>query len=262
MSWYTLPPTTSLSAGSESPVFAYIDNGEPLIAAVPYTTIVATYGLAYNAHTFSRVLALAPKHNFRIVAVNRRCYGGSTSFAQEQMSALPTAPDEEKAIFVRATGIDFAAFVDRFIRANNIPPTSPDGKSGGIAILGWSAGYGVVISALANLEHMLLATQALFKSHVRRLVMQEPPPLSPGAWFFEMDGSIPQKHRRRMGTNWITSYFNRGDLSTRDRPFVLSHLVPSISTRAPSIYNMSQQEFVTIVGETVSELEVMAFCGK
>lgn len=84
--------------------------------------------------------------------------------------------------------------------------------------------------------------------------------MPPGAWFFEMDESIPLQHRRRMGTIWITSYFDHGDLSTRD-PSVLSYIVPSV-TRAPSIYSMSPDEFATIVDETVSELEVMAFCGK
>ena len=202
------------------------------------------------------------------------------------MSALPTASDEEKATFVRATGTDFAAFVDKLILANNIPPASSDGKAGGVAFLGWSAGHGVIMSALANLEYTPVATQARFKSHVRRFIMQggyseseslvvlhltiiaclEPPApilglsMPPGAWFFEMDESIPLQHRRRMGTIWITSYFDHGDLTSRD-PSVLSYIVPSI-TRAPTIYNMSPEEFSTIVDETVSELEVMAFCGK
>ena len=52
MSCYTLRPTASLSAGPDGPVFTYIDSGAPPAAAQPYTTIIATHGLAYNARSF------------------------------------------------------------------------------------------------------------------------------------------------------------------------------------------------------------------
>lgn len=55
-----------------------------------------------------------------------------------------------------------------------------------------------------------------------------------------------------MFTQWVTSYFQHGDLSTGDTD-VLSFIVPSIH-RAPSIYNMSAAEIAEIVDEGVPEV--------
>ncbi|KAI0347358.1 hypothetical protein BDW22DRAFT_1321927 [Trametopsis cervina] len=263
---YALLERSSLTVGTEGPVFTYIDSGAPAPTSIPYTTIFATHGLAYNAHIFSRVIALAPQNNLRIVAINRRGYGGSSPFQQDTVKALATASDDFKTAFVKSSGEDFAAFVSQFIREYDIPPASADGKHGGVVFLGWSAGHGIILSALANLEHFATPIQAHFKSHVRRLIMQEPPapiigtPMPHGAWFFEMDQSIPEASRQRMGTIWITSYFDHGDLSSRDTS-LLQYIVPSV-TRAPTIYSLNEDEIAHIIEETVLELPLMASCSK
>lgn len=53
-----------------------------------------------------------------------------------------------------------------------------------------------------------------------------------------------------MFSQWITSYFQHGDISTRD-PDVLSYIVPSI-VRAPTIYNMSAAQINEIVDESLN----------
>ena len=59
--------------------------------------------------------------------------------------------DRGAAAFIHDRGIEIAIFMDTFIRQHNIPLLSPDRKSGGIALLGWSLGAAYVHSALSHL---------------------------------------------------------------------------------------------------------------
>ncbi|KAH9934361.1 uncharacterized protein B0H18DRAFT_1115071 [Fomitopsis serialis] len=74
--------------------------------------------------------------------------------------------------------------------------------------------------------------------------MYEPPslslgfPLPPGTWPPQFDASIPEKCHAPFSTQWITSYFDHGNLSTRDTDVL--HIVSSVSHR-PSIYTMSDE---------------------
>ena len=63
----------------------------------------------------------------------------------------------------------------------------------------------------------------------------------------ELDTFIPEGSRLRAMVIWLTSYFQHGDLSTRDTN-IIEYVVPATS-RQPSIYNMSQKDMTEIIEE-------------
>ncbi|OCB85143.1 hypothetical protein A7U60_g7768 [Sanghuangporus baumii] len=251
---------SSLTVNDKGVKFAFLDSGVPSQSGT-YTTIIAIHGMGFSSKIFRKVQELARNSNVRFVAVNRRGYTGSTPVSDSESAVLTTGSDDEKATFLNDRGYELATFIDLFIQQNGIPPISDDGKTGGVSLLGWSSGCGFTTATIANIERLSAEGQKRFQSHLRAHVMQEPPsiifglPLPPKLWSPHMDTSIPADLQTPFYTRWITSYFDHGDLSTRDVD-VLSYIVPSAS-RAPSIYNMSAQDLAELVEEGPQELPAM-----
>lgn len=66
------------------------------------------------------------------------------------------------------------------------------------------------------------------------------------------DNNIPAEDRYPLWRQWMTSYFEHGDLSERNID-LLSYVVPS-TVRVPTIFNMSKAQFNDIVyGDIVAE---------
>ncbi|TFY61620.1 hypothetical protein EVJ58_g4398 [Rhodofomes roseus] len=72
-----------------------------------------------------------------------------------------------------------------------------------------------------------------------------------------MDTSMPPELHTPFWAQWITSYFDHGDPSSRD-PEVLSYIVPSFSRR-PTIYDMTAEELEQMLDQSVAEMPGM-FC--
>lgn len=218
---------------------------------------------------FEKVMALAQSSNMRFVAVNRRDYPGSTPLIAEDAAILASGSDEQKAAFLNARGVEIATFIDLFVERNEVPPISLDGRTGGFALLGWSLGNAIALSAVANIDALPSAAQDRWASGMRALILHgtpqsflvvilpltdyatEPPtvaigsPLPPKLWSPQIDQSIPEELRGPFFAQWITSYFKHGDLSPRSLD-VLSYVVPATS-RVPSIFSMSEEQQAKIV---------------
>lgn len=121
---------------------------------------------------FQKVMALAANYGLRIVGINRRDYPGSTPFSHSELAVLSGGSDDERADFVRARGLEIATFVDRFIENQGVPPISEDGKSGGIALLGWSLGSAFVLSTISCCDTWPTELQSRLKTHLRALILQ------------------------------------------------------------------------------------------
>ncbi|KAI0058354.1 hypothetical protein BV25DRAFT_1810813 [Artomyces pyxidatus] len=238
----------------------YLDSGVPYETTGAYTTVFAVHGLGFSSPIFNKIIALAPAANLRFVAINRRGYKRSTPISAAEAETIINGTDEDKSEYLKTRGLELSRFIDIFIRENNTPPISPDGKTGGIAILGWSAGNGVVLSAIANVDSIPEDARSRLGSHLRALIMQEPPsvilgmPSPTGTWSPHMDTSLAEQ-QTPMYTQWITSYFRHGDLAKRDTN-VLSYIVPA-TFRRPTIYNMSPEEIEGTVDESMSEVPSM-----
>ncbi|EIW56131.1 uncharacterized protein TRAVEDRAFT_39145 [Trametes versicolor FP-101664 SS1] len=236
---------------AEDTKLSYIDSGVPHQATDGYKTIFAVHGTVFTSPIFEKVMALAQGSNIRIVAVNRRDYPGSTPLTTEDTAILASGSDEQKAAFLKARGVEVATFIDLFVERNGVPPISPDGHTGGFALLGWSLGNAIALSAVANVESLPPAAQDRWTSGMRALILHEPltvaigSPLPPKVWSPQIDQTIPEELRGPFFTQWITSYFKHGDLSTRSLD-VLSYIVPT-TLRVPSIFSMTEEEQAKIV---------------
>ncbi|KAK7060435.1 hypothetical protein VNI00_001200 [Paramarasmius palmivorus] len=223
---------------------AFEDSGPPKNSS--YTTIFAIHGLSYTSGIWSRVAAVGQKQGLRIVGINRRGYQGSTPFSAAEIAICTNGTDEQKTQFVRDRGVEIATFIDKFIQENGIPQISTDGKKGGFAILGWSAGASFATAAIASIDSLPSDAQSRLSPNLRAHIAQEPASISYGqtppplTWSPQIDTSIPENTRLPVFKSWITSFFNHGDLSTRNVD-VLEYVVPS-TIQTPVIFDMTQSE--------------------
>lgn len=159
------------------------------------------------------------------------------------------------------------------MQQNETPMFSASGE-GGIALLGWSLGNSPTLAAISYFDSLPSDAQSRLGPQMRALIMQgclpfkcscvesactnddnlsEPPSVAIGAdsppqiWSPQIDTSIPEDIRLPMFTQWITSYFHHGDLSTRNTS-VLSYVLPA-TFHAPSIFNMTSSQMSSIVEE-------------
>ncbi|KAF4596297.1 hypothetical protein EYR40_008016 [Pleurotus pulmonarius] len=234
---------------------AFIDSGAP--KDVNYATIFAFHGIIFTSPIFAKVSAICLTKGVRFVAINRRGYRGSTPFSEEEVSVLNQGTDAQKSAWLLDRSREYASFIDIFIERYHLPAPSPDGKSGGIGVLGWSAGTTFSAALIANISSYTPRIQQRLSSYLRVHLMQDPPslafglPLPPKTYSPQVDQAIPAEKRSTAATIWLTSYFNHGDLGSRD-PDVLEYVLPALF-RVPTIWCMTAKELSEIIEEAPSD---------
>ncbi|KAJ4478454.1 hypothetical protein J3R30DRAFT_816922 [Lentinula aciculospora] len=254
---FTVSPVYSLSQGSivvdgNGVQLTYTDSGAP--DSSPYTTIFAVHGMGFNGGIFSKIQALAPKQQLRIVAVNRRGYAGSTPYTPTELSIIANGTAEQGTTFYRSVGVELLTFMDTFIQEHDISVFNGDNRSaGGVALVSWSIGNIAGLAAIAHIEDVPEATKSRLASRMRTFIMQESSsnalglPAPPQNWvpLDISDPTIPAVHQYTAFAQWVSAYFDHGDLSTRD-PNVISWVVPSSFTPF-TVFNMTRNQYDTIV---------------
>lgn len=150
---------------------------------------------------FEKVMALAQGSKIRIVAVNRRDYPGSTPLATEDTAILASGSDDQKSAFLKARGVEIATFIDLFVERNRVPPISADGQTGGFALLGWSLGNAIALSAVANVDSLPSAAQDRWASGMRALILHG----TPQSFLVIMLYLTDLRHRAAHSSNRLTS---------------------------------------------------------
>ena len=120
---------------------------------------------------FQKLLSIAPSKGVRVIAPNRRPYPGSTSFTDEETRIFKGQKDRDKDEWMKTHGHHVAQLIDTLIRRHDLPPVSPDGQTGGVAILGWSLGAGDVLTSIAHAETLPSNVLSHFVQHVRALIL-------------------------------------------------------------------------------------------
>jgi pimeloyl-ACP methyl ester carboxylesterase len=92
--------------------------------------------MEFSPGIFERILPLAAPNNLRLIVLNRRGYPDSTPYTAEETDDLVSGGK----IFLETVGLQVSQFLNAFLDRNDIPQASPDRKSGGLALLGWSQG--------------------------------------------------------------------------------------------------------------------------
>ncbi|KAL5537017.1 hypothetical protein ACEPAF_840 [Sanghuangporus sanghuang] len=145
----------------------YEDTGVPPDAVALYTTLIIVHGTGSHGQIFRRLLPLAPKHNVRLVLVNRRDYPGSSPYIEEDLS--------------KARASEFARFIKTFIEKENIPKASSDWNRGGVVLMAWSSGNGYILPLLAHIDTIPEETRQFIEPYFRSHIVFDAPRWIPGA---------------------------------------------------------------------------------
>ncbi|KAL5532480.1 hypothetical protein ACEPAF_6050 [Sanghuangporus sanghuang] len=192
--------------------FAYLDSGAPI--SDDYTTLVCIHGNTYHAQTFQRLISLAPQHNFRLIALNRRDYIGSAPFNESELSILNSADESKHRQFLYDRGLEIAYFLLWIVNELEIPRIRFYGNKGGLALLGWSLGNVTSIAFLANLEKYPREVTRVLEPYLRHFCIYEAVyqflglPSPEGAYHPLWDDEISLERKPAVIDDWFTSYYN------------------------------------------------------
>ncbi|KAK1228857.1 hypothetical protein PQX77_008099 [Marasmius sp. AFHP31] len=201
--------------------FFFTDTGAPPNSN-DYTTLVAIHGLGVPGATFERIQSHAHAYNFRIVALNRRDYAGSSPISDE-LATLRGKDEPLARKFFDNMGLHLALFIKKLVEEEDVPPIlGPENEKrrGGIAVMGWSQGTMTAIAPFGNPGHMDEAVYQVLEKYVKDLILYDPPfsslGLSPSSsinaknlYFPGTDPSL-QDPVERTGkfAEWVGSYFH------------------------------------------------------
>ncbi|KAF5311563.1 hypothetical protein D9758_019092 [Tetrapyrgos nigripes] len=256
--------SSSIPVGSSGVSLSYLDSGAPSKVG-NYITIFAVHGLGFNAHIFEKVQTAASQAGLRFVSLNCRGYGTSTNFSSEEENIIVQsagATDEQQlklgAEALKTRGHEIALFIDAFIQKHDLPPFDPQTQAGGAVILGWSLGSHFILSAAANADSLPAGVSERLGAHIRAMIIHDAPSIGhappPNSWVPFFNPTIPEELQLPSFTQWVTGYFNHGDLSTRD-PNVISHILPATSPIL-SIYNMTEKQIARTANNPIGALEI------
>ncbi|KAI0823786.1 hypothetical protein BC628DRAFT_1324108 [Trametes gibbosa] len=200
------------------------DSGIPP-SSTDYTTLILIHGLGYHAGVFKNLLPFAEQFNTRFILVNRRDYPGALPYSSDELrnfARLVNSPSSAEAR-AEATKIlaeharDVRDFLEDFICRERIPLPTENG--GGIVLAGWSLGAVSVTALLADANSSRDGAQ--LSKYIRRFVLYEPSsaligyPSPVGHYHPLRDPSIAVEQRFSLFDEWVSSYFDHGDVWTQ-----------------------------------------------
>lgn len=148
----------------------YFNSGKPLpILDKPDSPEYGTISLG----VFRPLLPFAASNNLRLVLINGRDISKSTPFDEAELAAIQSKDPATQAKFMRSSVPEYANFVAWYIQHEKVVPFKEDSsgqKTGGLSLLGWSAGsqWFIPFFALADAipEHTRNAIEPYLRSYV------------------------------------------------------------------------------------------------
>jgi hypothetical protein len=131
----------------------------------------------FSIAIFKRVQDVAIKKGVRFVALNRRGYPGTVPYSEEELNILVNGTKEQKDAWHRDRGHEVGMFVHKLIDKENLPPISADRKTGGIVLVGWSAGGSLANATIAHVETLPSEVRTRLALCIRSLIVQGMPRL-------------------------------------------------------------------------------------
>ncbi|KAK0460403.1 uncharacterized protein EV420DRAFT_209411 [Desarmillaria tabescens] len=247
--------TTGVGPVDDNGTVLFFTDSGPVPGSTDYTTVVIFHGSAFTGHTFHKLLPMAGENNLRLVILNRRDYAGSTKYTDEELAELR----EGKTEFLQRLGSESAYFLAWFVKTHDIPKIGTDGKSGGLATVGWSLGTTTPLSILSHPEVIPSETYDALEPYFRQMIFYDPPHLAFG-YDQPPEGYNPftdpeLKTAEEIFANfgyWVSTYYDHPDLASRSP----SGLDFSKRGTRPSIENMTPDDMkVTFDGEAAGRME-------
>ncbi|KAG6889205.1 hypothetical protein C0995_002665 [Termitomyces sp. Mi166 len=163
---------------------------------------------------FQRLANIANSRQLRIIALNRREYPGTTPYTDNERRVVREDSFEERKSFLQAQGNLIALAVDGLIQQLSLP--------GRVAAAGWSLGTTLLLSMYCSISKLSDDVQQRLKKSVRTFVLLEtatyplgiPTPLSGYSPLF--DDKLSPEQVVPAFERWVSSYYQHGDLSSRD----------------------------------------------
>jgi len=201
---------------NDSTFLYYEDSGAPS-GSTDYVTVFLVHGTMFSSAIFRPMIPYAAHHNFRLVLVNCRDYPGSTLYSESDLGSLSSTDPAIQSSALQARGLEFAAFIRRYIETQRIPPImasrSGSGRSGGFTLLGWSSGNCQTIPLLSHADLVPDITRKLLDAYFRSFVMYDislpatgEAPV-PGVWTPLRDGTLTPAEKFSQFSEWVSYYF-------------------------------------------------------
>ena len=127
-------------------------------------TLVIAHGLQFNSKTFDKMIQLAPSHDLRIIAINRRSYRNSTPLSQEETAGIDKAEptEEDYRSFMAKRAKEFARLIVWLV--------GNEGVTGSIALAAWSLGNQTLSSLLAEADTLAEKERLIIEKHLRAII--------------------------------------------------------------------------------------------
>ncbi|KAF5350812.1 hypothetical protein D9758_010371 [Tetrapyrgos nigripes] len=175
---YTMctPHTYSLPGNVE---ISFTDSGVPRaddsVAHDDYTTLIIIHGAAFTGESMAPIHTHSPTLNLRTVILTCRGYPGSTPFSEQELADQANGDTG----FMKGLGAVMKDFLKEFISREGIPKAGEGRGSGGVVILGWSAGCIQAMSLFWDPDTRIFEDDEegyeLLKGYVSGLVLYDPP---------------------------------------------------------------------------------------
>ncbi|EPQ56059.1 hypothetical protein GLOTRDRAFT_14287, partial [Gloeophyllum trabeum ATCC 11539] len=211
-------PTAVIDA--EGTEIFFTDSG-PVEGSSDYTTYVMYHGSAFTGDMFHKLLPFAAnaKDNVRLVILNRRDYVGSSKYSDAELEDLNAG----RKVFMERTAVEVGNFLAWFIEKNQIPRITSDGKSGGLAVGGWSIGSATPLSLFGHPEAVPKELYAKLEPYFRLLIFYDPPHLTfgyeqpPEGYNPWTDPDFPTPLELFDNFRyWVSGYYEHAGLPSRD----------------------------------------------
>ncbi|KIM92126.1 hypothetical protein PILCRDRAFT_57414 [Piloderma croceum F 1598] len=147
----------------------FTDSGVPA-GSKDYTTLVIIHGGAFNGNVFQKLIPDSPSNNVRLVVLNRREYSGSSKYTDAEIDDLVSG----RKSFFEQLALEVTHFLLWFVQTYNIPRISNNGKSGGLAIMGWSIGSITSLAVLGQPEVIPEASYRTLEHYLREMILFGP----------------------------------------------------------------------------------------
>ncbi|KAK7453506.1 hypothetical protein VKT23_011783 [Stygiomarasmius scandens] len=198
--------------------FFYEDSGVPTSQAQNYTTLFIIHGHTFHSGLFKRIIPVAHARSYRMIAINRREYPGSTPYTEEELKIFAEGPDDAtRTKLLMTEGSNLALLLDGLIQSLSLP------LAGGVAVVGWSLGNLYALLLLASITSLPQDTKERLGKFVNRAILWDPPihplgiPYDQSTCYVPLwDPELNPQERAMEFGKWVTYYFVHGDLSKRD----------------------------------------------
>ncbi|KAK0193890.1 hypothetical protein F5146DRAFT_408144 [Armillaria mellea] len=177
-----------------------------------------------DAHTYTESFRkLFPLLNMKLentrpIIVNRRSYGGTTKHTEAEVAKLAQGSSE----FLEVLAQDVANFLIWIIDSLDIPETDASCKSGGLAIMGWSAATSTTLTLSGQPQAIPRESYNKIKPYLCKLIIYDSPLMSFGYDFpperyspfiDQTSFKSPQEWLDYLNT-WLSSYYSHPDTSS------------------------------------------------